>query len=100
MATRIIINTFFDTFELAHSGGNGKNIDKSSEATRRTQADVKSVEAALHLQSQQSIEQCEMNTDESATLTDDINDDTEKPVEKPFKQFQWVCMIIISFCAI
>lgn len=68
-------------------------MDKTSEATRRTQADVKKVEAALHLQSQQSIELCEMNTDESATLTlteDEINDEAEKPVEKPSKQFQWV----------
>ncbi|XP_055295111.1 protein timeless isoform X3 [Sitodiplosis mosellana] len=75
-----------------NGGGNGKNTDKTSEATRRTQADVKSVEAALHLQSQQSIEQCKKNTDESATLTlteDEMNDEAEKPVEKQSKQFQW-----------
>lgn len=49
-------------------GGNGKNADKTIEATRRSQADIKSVEAALHLQSQQSIDKYDY-TDESTTLT-------------------------------
>lgn len=48
------------------------------------------MEAALHLQSQQSMEQCEINTDESATLNDEIHDEVKKPVDKKIKQFQWV----------
>lgn len=70
--------------------GNGKNTEKVNEATRRTQANVKSVEAALHLQSQQNNDQYE-NTDESATLTvteDEIND-VSKPNEQS-EPSQWV----------
>lgn len=62
-----------------YKGGNGKNIEKSIE-TWRLQANVKSVEAALNLQSQQGFEQSE-STNESTTLTsteDDANEDAEK----------------------
>lgn len=76
--------------------GNGKNAEKSSETTRRSQADVKSVEAALHLQSQKSIQQCEV-TDESNTLTmteDEINNDTKRNEEQS-EQSQWVMVVRI-----
>lgn len=71
---------FQKSFVVCHSGGNGNNIDKSIER-RRSQANVKNVEAALHLQSRKGIKQSE-NTDEFVRLqpTEDggANDDAEK----------------------
>lgn len=56
---------------------------------------MKSVEAALHLQSQKSIEQCD-NTDESNTLTlteDEINNDSKR-IEEQSEQSRWVIIAI------
>lgn len=62
------------------SGGNGKFAEKLIEM-RRAQADVKSVEAALNLQSQNKAKLSE-NTDESATLTS-TEDDAAKQSDEP-----------------
>lgn len=62
------------------SGGNGKNTDKSFE-TRRSQADVKKVEAALNLQSKHCAKLSE-KTDESAALTS-TEDDAAKQSDEP-----------------
>lgn len=83
------------TFFWIHKQGNRKLAEKTSGTIRRTQTDVKSVEAALNIQSQKSIDQYE-NTDESATLTlteDEIFDDF-KPFEE---QSQWVIIHFLSF---
>ncbi|XP_031617195.1 protein timeless isoform X2 [Contarinia nasturtii] len=74
-----------------NGGGNGKNVDKSSEMTRRSQANVKSVEAALNLQSQQTMEQSE-NIDESTTqtLTEEQDDNDAKPIEEQSEQSPWI----------
>lgn len=78
------------TSDSSDNGGNGKNIDKSIE-TRRSQANVKNVEAALNLQSQKGIIPSE-KTDESITITS-TEDDTEKPLGSGSH-----LAILVTFC--
>lgn len=62
---------------------------------RRSQANVKSVEAAINLKSQQSAKQCE-NTDESTTLTsteDDAHSDRVKSTDNPTEKANRVRVI-------
>lgn len=96
---QIVLYNFFVHNFLHHLGGNGKNMDKSIE-TRRSQADVKSVEAALNLQSRHSAKQSE-NTDESATLTsteDDANEDVAKQSDDLSEKAAPVSFICFEIC--